>query len=188
MKATRAKGKEGAGASVALLDDASRRYRKPLNAFFGRRTDSDHQLCEDLTQEVFVRVAGRQSVDEIRDVDRYLFRAAANVLRDHFRRGRAGGQRIFEPYEENLHAAENFSPERVLLGKEQAARALAAIEALPERARLVVILSRFEGLKRVEIAERMGISVSAVEKHLQLCMARISVAMKDIDHGFAPDE
>lgn len=41
------------------------------------------------------------------------------------------------------------------------------IDSLPERCREVFVLSRFDGLKNREIAERLNISLQAVEKHIQ---------------------
>lgn len=41
---------------------------------------------------------------------------------------------------------------------------------LPERTRDIFYMSRIEGLTHREIAERCGISVRAVEKHLQNSM------------------
>ena len=40
-------------------------------------------------------------------------------------------------------------------------------DSLPQRCREVFILSRFQGMKNREIAERLHISLQAVEKHIQ---------------------
>lgn len=158
----------------------ARRYGRALNSFFRRRMGrADGQDCEDLTQEVFVRLAKRGHTDDIRNVEHYLFQAAAGVLTDYARRRAVRRAEDTDRYCEEKHAPEDFSPERVMLGREAAERALAAIDGLPERARHALILFRFEGLKQTEIAKRMGISVSAVEKHIRLGMIRLSEAMKD---------
>ena len=49
-----------------------------------------------------------------------------------------------------------------------------AVSMLSERTREVFILSRFHGLKNREIADRLGISVKAVEKHISKSMKIIS--------------
>ena len=51
--------------------------------------------------------------------------------------------------------------------------ARAAIERLPERTRTVFLMHRFAGLKYRDIGTRLGISVSAVEKHI----ARASISL-----------
>ena len=44
---------------------------------------------------------------------------------------------------------------------------------LPERTRVVFLLHRFEELKYAEIARRLEISVSSVEKHMMEAMRQI---------------
>lgn len=161
------------------LEAVARRYRGALIAFFMRRTGNKRQESEDLTQEVFLRLAGRRSADDIREVEPYVFQTAANVLTDHVRRRAVRAHGHADPYREEEDRRADFSPERVLLGKEDVARVMAAIEALPERARKAFILFRFEELKQAEIAQHMGISVSAVEKHIRLGMVRVGQALRD---------
>ena len=67
------------------LDALARRYRGALLSYFSRRmANSSH--AEDLTQEVFVRLARHRRVDDIAHMEAYLFQTASNLLRDHARR------------------------------------------------------------------------------------------------------
>ena len=54
-----------------------------------------------------------------------------------------------------------------------------ALSVLPERSREVFLLSRFNGLKNKEIASKLGISTTAVEKHISKSLKRISSYLKD---------
>lgn len=162
-----------------FLEAISRRYRGPLNSFFRRRIVSGVQDYEDLTQEVLLRLARRKQDSAIERIEGYIFRTAKAVLVDRSR-GLAG--RDLERSELNddaLHPLADFSPDRVLEGKIKVQKALAAIEALPPRARQALILFRFEDKRQAEIAGIMGISVSAVEKHIKLCMHRLHEAMRE---------
>lgn len=47
------------------------------------------------------------------------------------------------------------------------------LQHLPERTRQVFVMSRFEGLKNKEIAERLDISVKVVEKHITKALAML---------------
>ncbi len=47
------------------------------------------------------------------------------------------------------------------------------LSRLPERSRQVFVMSRFEGLKNREIAERLDISVKVVEKHVSKALAML---------------
>lgn len=53
------------------------------------------------------------------------------------------------------------------------------ISILPDRAREVFLLSRFNGLKNREIAEKLNISTTAVEKHISNSLKKISAYLKD---------
>lgn len=53
------------------------------------------------------------------------------------------------------------------------------LQALPERTRVIFILRRLEGLKYQDIANRFGISVSAVEKHMERAVAQLAKGMDD---------
>jgi RNA polymerase sigma-70 factor (ECF subfamily) len=60
-----------------------------------------------------------------------------------------------------------------LLGKERLVRATAVLLELPERTRVIFVLRRLEGMRFNDIAARLGISVSAVEKHMQRAITHL---------------
>jgi RNA polymerase sigma factor (sigma-70 family) len=133
---------------------------------------------EDLIQEVFSRLLRRSDFRSITFIDGYLFEIAANVFRDHLRlrQSRAGDRH--EEYREE-HSGQDFSPERVLIGKESVGQVARALRELPERARMAFVLHRFEGLRHPEIARRLGVSVSAVEKYIIRALTHIKVRMDE---------
>src|SRR3546814_1881111 len=57
------------------------------------------------------------------------------------------------------------------------ARAMEILQALPDRTRIIFVLRRIEGWKYQEIAERYGISVSAVEKHVERAAEQLAKRM-----------
>jgi RNA polymerase sigma factor (sigma-70 family) len=70
-------------------------------------------------------------------------------------------------------ADEEKSPERVLVVEQELSLVAGALNRMPERTRDVFLLIRVEGLKQAEIAEMLGISVSAVEKHFAKALAHL---------------
>src|SRR5690606_39520721 len=60
----------------------------------------------------------------------------------------------------------DFSAERIHAGRQAWGLLEAALRELPARVRNVFVLNRFEELSGVEIARRLGVSVSTVEKDL----------------------
>jgi RNA polymerase sigma factor (sigma-70 family) len=50
---------------------------------------------------------------------------------------------------------------------------------LPERTRQIFVLRRLEGLSYFEIGRRLGVSVSAVEKHMQRAVRHLAARTGD---------
>ena len=161
---------------LSHLSQLNRRFRPALMSFFLRRL-RNHAEAEDLTQEVFVRLA--RSGREVETAEAYIFQTAANQLRD-----RARHERTRAAYRLGLGAlqaeqVEVLDPARVLVGREALGRLIGGLEELPERTREIFILYRLENMTRVEIAGGLGISVSAVEKHLARAMVHLARRLED---------
>jgi RNA polymerase sigma factor (sigma-70 family) len=154
-----------AAAERDFLADLSQRYRAILTRYFERQLRQSSEI-EDLVQEVFARLAHRRDITALEHLEGYLFETAANVLRDRGRRRAVRQLDHHDSYEESRHAVEDFSSERVYLGEEALQELVRALQELPERTRTVFVLHRLEELRHAEIARRLGISVSAVEKHV----------------------
>lgn len=147
-------------------------YRPAVRGFIGRRVRGPE--AEDLTQEVFARILGRVEVGPIENVEGYLFQTAANLLRERGRQAAVrGAVPAIELSPELIAQDEAQTPERILLGRDAYRSMLAALLELPERTRTVFILSRFEDVKGPEIARRLGVSISAVEKHMMRALAHL---------------
>lgn len=160
-----------AGVATSRLEALASKYRTPLLAFFQRRLRRGPD-AEDLVHEVFVRLARQQDLEAIDHLDGYVFQTAANVLRDRARRltVRAEPQvaEDFDPVDEA-----GFSPERVLMGKETIERLIAALHELPETTRVVFSQYHFDQVPQVELARRLGLSLSTVEKHMARANAHL---------------
>lgn len=172
----------GRPGGIADTDDFSalvRRLRLPLLRFFSRRTGSSTD-AEEMVQDLFVRLLRRADLLTLDNVDGYVFEAAANVARDRgrYELSRGGGQHV--DIETLSTESEEPGAERVVAGRQGLKRMLAALNALPPRARTIVILRRFENLTYFQIADRLGISVSAVEKHMVRSMSALRLDLGKI--------
>lgn len=167
------------------LSDLDARFRSPLTRFFRRRT-RDASEAEDLTQEVFLRLLRRDGGLAPDNADAFVFTIAANLLRDRSRRGVVRGLQI-SPEDElqrvrhdtDSALVEGIDPQRVLTGKEDLKRALAALNELPTRTQDAFVLRRIEGLSNKEVAKALGVSVSAVEKHLARAVVHLAERLQD---------
>lgn len=156
-----------------FLRALSVRLRPPLVQFFERRVGSSVE-AEDLAQELFERLARQSDLGRLEQLDGYVFTVATNLLRDRARKRASHAADAHFALEEVAEFSEEITPERVLMGKDAVNRFLAALAELPERTRTVLMLRRYEGLEFKEIARRLGISVSAVEKHMVRAMDYLS--------------
>jgi RNA polymerase sigma factor (sigma-70 family) len=166
--------READHAAVAAL---SRDFRPALLRYFERRGIAPADV-EDAAQEVFARLFRRDGVAAIERLDAYLFETAANVAIDYHRRGATRQSRSHDVYDERVHALEDFSPERVYCGREEIGALLRGLRELPERTRNIFLLARLENMKQGEIARRMGVSLSGVEKHLARAVAHLSIRLE----------
>jgi RNA polymerase sigma factor (sigma-70 family) len=135
-----------------------------LRRYFAKRVPAGQ--IDDLVQEVFLRLQAHDAKAPITHLDRYLFTVAASVLTDQSRRRAVRHDAAHESFEERHHPVEERSPERVLLDREDLDVVMQAIAALPARTRDVFVLHRFEEMSGSRIAAALGLSVSAVEKHI----------------------
>lgn len=159
------------GGVIAAL---SVHLRVPLRRFFEKRNIPRDEV-EDLVQEVFLRLAGHASVGSMERPHAYLFATASNLLRDRHRRLMARAAGRHEPYEESVHGSlqEAVSPDRALLGAQLVEQLIAALRELPERTRVIFTLYHLEDLPHQQIAQRLGIAVSTIEKHMSRAHAHL---------------
>ena len=139
----------------------------------------------DLAQDTFaqwLKWPGRQSVEQ----PRAFFQIARNLLRDHWRRQQSRGQDLDRPAANDEPAAlegEAAGPGERFEQQQRLSHLAAALAELPPRRREAFVLHKFDGLSQVEVAERMGISLSMVEKHIASallhCKRRLGQEAKD---------
>lgn len=162
----------GGATEIAL----NQRFRSSLVRYFSRRF-RDASEIEDMVQEVFVRLLRRGEIENVEQLGGYVFQTAQSVVTDRFRRRRSHCVDNHEEFNGQDHGIVDFTPERVLESKQNLRRAITILLELPERTRIVFVLRRLEDMKYSEIATRLGISVSAVEKHMQRAVAHLSIRL-----------
>lgn len=121
--------------------------------------------AEDALQDLWLKLESG-TAGPVADPSAYLYRMANNLALD---RRRAAQRRLARDSGwAGVQPAAHELPdtERALLSRERLRQVEAALETLPERTRFAFRLYRFEELPQKDVAEKMGISVSAVEKLL----------------------
>jgi RNA polymerase sigma-70 factor (ECF subfamily) len=126
---------------------------------------NDPDAAEDVVQEVFFKLwKNREELVISTTIKSYLFRAVRNGCMnviDHI--SIRDAHKIIN--EEDMKESEsNLIDETILSELEQ--RIKETIDQLPAERRKIFILSRYEGLKYREIADRLNISVKTVENQM----------------------
>ncbi len=139
---------------------ALRRY---LGRFFRRQQD-----VEDFLQETFVRAYAAEARGPILMPRAYLFRVAKHVSLNEIARRKNSATDSVEDFPDPDVVGSGTQPgvEQEVDGRRQLALFANAVAALPSQCRKVLVLKKIEGLSQREIATRLGIAESTVEKHL----------------------
>ncbi len=125
----------------------------------------DHDSAEEIVQELFFRLwQEREKIKILSSLNGYLFRAVHNRCLhyiDHCRVvDKYARELAIEPEEITV------SPSEIMNYKELQEKIAEVLERLPEKCGKIFCMSRFEGLKYSEIAERLSISVKTVEANM----------------------
>lgn len=126
-----------------------------------------------------MRLTRRGSLADVSHLGAFVFQTAANILRDRKRREATRAANAHEPIDEAQVDHTAFSPERVLLGREALGRLQTGLLDLPERTREVFFLGRIERMPYAEIAERLGVSLSAINKHMAKALVFLVARFED---------
>jgi RNA polymerase sigma factor (sigma-70 family) len=133
------------------------------------------ELAGDAMQETWLRLHHTEAIGVVRNPTNYLFRVALNIARDRL----SADRRLLSAIEiERLLklADETPDPARVAEDRSDLRVVEALLAELTPRQREILAAARLDGMPRREIAKRLGISLSLVEKELKLaheyCLAR----------------
>jgi RNA polymerase sigma factor (sigma-70 family) len=147
--------------------------RPALVRFFKRKTGSTVE-AEDLAQDVLVRVLAHTNWKTPSEAKGYIFRTAINRWHDRHRRNGAHGTSVAWNEEAIGELGTQNPPERVVMVMEELGQIARALEEMNVRTRTVLMLIRLEQMKAGTVADMLGISLSAVNKHLAKGIARLA--------------
>lgn len=146
-------------------------YKAPVHNYVYSITKNPY-AAEEITQELFIKLWKRKDkLNEIEQIDQYIFRMAHNSCMNWFMQiGK--NIKLAKDLEAKMKTAVNdvadnidYNDAKVLLQK--------AIAGLSPRRKYVYELSRNEGLKIQEIADRLGLSFDTVKHHLVAALSQI---------------
>lgn len=162
--------------SVELLHA---RYRDRLRNYFAKHLGGGPD-ADDLVQETFLRLTKPDRLAGVDNVEAYVFQVARNLIleRGRQRTVRAADAHVELP--EEMEDSQVSSPERILGSRQELACVVRALQELPERTRAIFMLQRFEGFTYVEIARKLGVTPSAIDKQMTRAIAHLAKRLEDL--------
>ncbi len=151
------------GSEVAFKELFQAYRRKLFNYLF--KITRSREMAEDSIQDIFLKLwAVRESLPAVGNINAYLHRMAHNYAYHGFRR--LAKETLLLNQLRVQEDCDTTSPARELLSKEVATYIQSLVDRLTPQQRKVFLLSREEGLKQAEIANRLNVSISTVKKHM----------------------
>lgn len=168
----------GRKTSSPLLDAYFQR-RPALKRFFQARFGAASVEADDMMQDLYLKLAETEQTVEVANPGAYLYRLAHNLTLDRMRANqralcRDGDWRMaHHGHSAREDVADLPGAEAAVGARMRLDRLVAALDSLPPQTGRVFRLHKFEGLSYAETAARLGISRSAVEKHMTTALRRL---------------
>jgi RNA polymerase sigma-70 factor (ECF subfamily) len=166
--------------NAAAFDELYRRHKGPLYRYLVRQCGS-RAMAEDLFQEIWANlVRARSGYTVSARFTTYLYRLAHNRVIDEYRR--RSPQALVSFDDETLDLPEtpahrSMEPETAYGVREQAARLLELLGALPEAQREAFVLQHEAGMTLEDIAEATGVNPETAKSRLRYAMAKLRAGM-----------
>lgn len=163
------------------FDNLFRQYHRDLGAFaYGRLRDPE--AASDVVQDAFVRyIAHTRGAKAVPEAPRFfLWRIVSNLILDLRRRERRWGLPVTLEDAGALEIADpRACPERQAGAREELRILTRALDALPKHIRDALLLNRVEQLTHAEIARRLGVSPSMVNKYIMRALNHCATRMME---------
>lgn len=133
------------------------------------------ELAQDILQDVFLKIwINREMIDTELSFGAFLYKIATNLSKnvirknvyDQLMRDEVGKEGVYHPMEED----EDAEQAKAILDQ--------AMDQLTERQQEVYTLHKLEGLSYQEISEKLNISLSAINHHIQKANKHLKAVLK----------
>lgn len=131
----------------------------------------DSALAQEIVNDVFLKIwedAGKITIES--SLKSYLYRAIINRSINALNKQKRESQNLKEL---TLTQQDHYDLKEIELN-ELKVQLYKAIEALPDQCKKVFLMSRFDGLKQQEIADKLGISIKTVKNHITHALKQLS--------------
>lgn len=147
--------------------------RRYLSRFLGNATEA-----QDVAHDAYLRVRPSMEENTARKPEALLYTTARRLALNHIKRRRISP---FSPQPEDLESTASREPDvaHQVMARQELLQLEDAIAALPRGCRTVLLLRKVEMLSHQEIANRLNISVSTVEKQHARALRLLRTLLSD---------
>jgi RNA polymerase sigma factor (sigma-70 family) len=167
-----------AASSPVDLDALFRLYAADLKVFAFRRL-RDREAAADIVQDGFIRYLSwhreRETPVGALDARKVLWSVVGNLTVDFVRQRKSRG--TMSPLDEMADFLVDPAPaaDRIVAGKQAYRLLKMALDESPAPQRAALLLNRVGGLTHAQIAERIGVSPSMVNKYIMAVLGRCMI-------------
>lgn len=170
---------------LKIKDNNSLAFQQFYNKYYQRLLSyiitftKDRDQAKDIVQEAFVILwTNRESIDTSKSPKSYIFFVARNIFFDHYRKEKRDLQFLIELKETALSEQIENDSEEI---KQRIEKMKRMIENLPEKCKIILKLSKIEGLNYQEIANHLNISPKTVESQMRIAFNKIREQFSEED-------
>ena len=153
----------------------------PRLCTYAQKFIHDINDAEEIVQELFYTVwKHRDRLDENQSLQSYLFTAVKNRSLNLLESRKSKSKRdelLWYLYSQQ--STDNNNAHQALLASDLEESIVIAVEHLPKECKKIFELSRFEGLKYQEIAQRLNISLKTVETQMSRALFKLRVELRE---------
>lgn len=160
-------------AGVSRVFRVFRSNENAIKKFLWRYVSSRHEV-EDITQETILRALQAEKSREIREPRAFLFGVAKNIVRKELYKKSKNLIDFIEDFDNEQNFSYEVDAEGAVDTRRQLILFWEAVATLPPQCQRVFVLKKVYGYSHKEIARRLNISVSTVEKHAAAGLRRCS--------------
>ena len=157
-------------------------YHKEIKNFLNRIINCEH-TAEDLTQEVYLSLMKKEvssKKNQINNIRAYLYKTAKNIAINH----QVAEQRrkvLCQVSHESIETNNAITPERVIGDTQKLHMLNNALSELSPLSQRIFILIRIHGMKQKEVADKLDIHITTVEKNLSKAVRHCYASVIDMN-------
>ena len=159
------------------IEELFRDSEQDLKSFVSRRLGrKDAGEVEDIVQESFLRVSTQKSSEPMHNPRGFLFRTARNLIIDLARKRNVraiNAEAVQSTPQAERERTDQISPERAVSSQQELDLILNAIDELPPACQRVFLMQRQNDFSYAEVARRLNISESMVQKHMSKALCHL---------------